>query len=1548
MKKNLISIYTLIFLFIAVSLNAQNQPEAPANNIEPTTEKEDVAEAEKADNLLNYINENNKFISSLNYLDGLMLPVGLKQENAKADYAIIITKFEIKEGKSFLDAYLSFKIPGKNKKIAFKGTHLRFHKEGGIVDGVLELVSNYTFDLTSKIDMTLNGGGKTFVAFDCSGFKQMTVDADIKFDPTYFLPEDENGNIIPNKKMVSNIKTTFFDWNDFLVSVSLEPFQFKDLEGFGFKILNATLDMSDYGNPPAIEFGNNYDDYFVDPMHKETWRGVFLQTIEVRFPPEFEKNSNSTANSTVNPTTNPTVNPSTNPTTNPVANPTTNPTSNPTANSTANSSNTSNGTNASANQVNTPQVNRLVFYGSNLKFDDLGISGTVGVKDLLPLNEGNMNGWNYSIDNFYIEFQSNSISAVGLEGQFEAPFIESEEPLAYTASIGENRSYSFSVTAQSTVKMDIWKAELELYENSTMEIAYNNNKFRPKLELNGKLNMNPSTDENPNEQSDLDTSSSKRCKISNIEFEGLKIQPDDPCFSIENISFGISQNKVSRFPISINKFGFKTENNKVGLELGVIVNFTEENKGGFSGAGEFIIWGHKPQNKWKFHSVQLNSISVDIQKSESFKLHGSVTFIRGDATFGNGFKGELAAKFGNIELAASVLFGNINSMRYWYADASVKLAEGGIPAGPILLNGFGGGAFFRMKQTTTDNNAIAQIGKSASGVTYIPDPLISLGLMASVNFVLAGEGGDKVVNGNVKLEIAFNNNNGINSINLSGNAYFLTPQLDAEYAKVAENMKVLLEASGNSDLIPVEGDKSSIRAKINMNYDVPSKTFHATFDVYVNMIGGVAVGIGPDGRAGGGVIHFDPEDWYIHLGTPDNPNGIKMLGLSTSTNYFMAGNEVPDMAPLPGYIVESFASQGITFDTDRGSLSELESGSGVALGLGFSFDTGDKKFLQFYGRFGLGLGCDIMLKRYNNATCSNTGEELGIKNWYASGQAYVWVLGQVGIEVNILKFHGKFEIFKVQAAAVLQIKTPNPTWIKGLVAGSYNILNGKIKGNCNFKFEIGEQCALNFGSPLAGQEVIAEIKPSNQENGVDPFATPQALFNLPIDEEFEFEDPETNVKKIFKIVLKEFSVKNSSGNDIPGNIQWSADKKVLMIKPTDILSGNSTFTLKTSVTFLEKKGNSFVELKANDGSLIEEIKTANFVTGPEPTSISATNIEYCYPYSGIYNYYPNQSNPGYIKLIQGQPNLFIVKAGYEQKLRFTEIDTKESVFGSFSYSGLTVSLTPPQNIKAGKVYQMEIINSPIVANTSMTGNITTTSEILTSNENDGKNSTVELTSLEATGTRVELGVTCIYSSVFRTSFHKTMEEKMGSFRKQNAAIAELIPGVHVLESHLYGERFDSQEFTNWKTNKMLYARPLLEATDWYTQNLNGLKDIDPSFLNAIGIEPYIPDSQSVIFLEPNDTQSLSTDEMESGFVSNTNTLTLLRYYVGYDIFKYLNRLKGAFADYTVTHGFPQQYKYIDDMQYKKIWYGRYPVEIYYRLPGSTNNANPYIYNIDFR
>src|SRR6185503_14010857 len=129
------------------------------------------------------------------------------------------------------------------------------------------------------------------------------------------------------------------------------------------------------------------------------------------------------------------------------------------------------------------------------------------------------------------------------------------------------------------------------------------------------------------------------------------------------------------------------------------------------------------------------------------------------------------AKFLKINVKASAIFGSVKGERYWYEDAMAKFTPGILFAPGVGFYGFGGGAFYRMKM---DVNNTSPIGKTASGVSYIPALENGLGLKAIV--YLGSMPSEKAFTADVTFEVAFFKGGGIHTISMTGNAFIATPE----------------------------------------------------------------------------------------------------------------------------------------------------------------------------------------------------------------------------------------------------------------------------------------------------------------------------------------------------------------------------------------------------------------------------------------------------------------------------------------------------------------------------------------------------------------------------------------------------------------------------------------------------------------------------------------------------------------------------------------------------------------------------------------------------
>jgi hypothetical protein len=100
-----------------------------------------------------------------------------------------------------------------------------------------------------------------------------------------------------------------------------------------------------------------------------------------------------------------------------------------------------------------------------------------------------------------------------------------------------------------------------------------------------------------------------------------------------------------------------------------------------------------------------------------------------------------------VEIGATVQFGTVGDIRYWYVDARAIVGSGIPIFSGVALYGFGGGAWYNMRREGTPGSVLptstearetstagnARVGATNSGVRYVPEAN-GWGFFASVTF----------------------------------------------------------------------------------------------------------------------------------------------------------------------------------------------------------------------------------------------------------------------------------------------------------------------------------------------------------------------------------------------------------------------------------------------------------------------------------------------------------------------------------------------------------------------------------------------------------------------------------------------------------------------------------------------------------------------------------------------------------------------------------------------------------------------------------------------
>ncbi|HEX8038200.1 MAG TPA: hypothetical protein VF490_03590, partial [Chryseosolibacter sp.] len=720
----------------------------------------------RAHALLQKVLSEQRFLESLDALSEIELPVGIVKSGGVADYCILIDRMQFtKEGAS-MDVYASLALPQTGSRIAFHGK-VPLSAQGGIAGSArLFLLGDHYIKLDNNALVTIKGTEGSYVEFDCNGFMGVSLDAELEFSSDIIIPEDEQGQVQPGRVKVA-FTTYTQSLNDIILSVTLPPFQVRALKGFGFSVTKAYLDWSDRSNPAGIVFPGEYKSPFLEAGIPGLWQGLYLENVQVRLPPGFAKRNSAT---------------------------------------------------------------RVSVGLESAIFDGQGFTGDLAVENVIP--DGDMNGWKYSLDKMSLAFIANQVTAFSLEGELSIPVVSRKDgkPTAfkYVAGLDAGGNYLFSVAlGKEDLKLDMWAADLRLREGSHVVVTERENRFYPSAVINGELTINL-------------LARGPKARFSSIRFENMRINSERPYFEPGTFGFGREGDRstLSKYPVVFDNIALKSEGASVGIAFDLMINIGGKPQDeSFAGKAGLVVWGvqdDEPKKdadgkvtgldrySWKFDKIELTDVRININKPKIIELAGSLRFFDEDKVYGEGFKGTVKGTIQSIKVQAQALFGKTETFRYWYADALVELKTG-VPVVPGVLSayGFGGGYYSKMKQS--DKPVDGTLGRSPSGITYVPDE----GTVGIKAIVLIGTPRREAMNGDVALEVSINRHGGINSVAFTGNANFMSASFLTEaQVKQMASAAVAGRLTENLDKL----SRGQVYGSVKLLFDHVNDVFHGNLE----------------------------------------------------------------------------------------------------------------------------------------------------------------------------------------------------------------------------------------------------------------------------------------------------------------------------------------------------------------------------------------------------------------------------------------------------------------------------------------------------------------------------------------------------------------------------------------------------------------------------------------------------------------------------------------------------------------------------------------------
>lgn len=891
------------------------------------------------------------------------LPIGIKKTVGNKDIVICLDSIIFTPTYAYGILYVIVDDTKNNKQLVFYGSNIRFTKNGGFTgDGRLDLLVTYDlkFGSTANIQFLVDEQHENYVAFDCNGFKHLHVDAKVLFAKDKFLYETEAGKLDPSKQVTVDFMADFKSLDNFMVQISNVPaFQVSGMEGTSFKINTLSFDYSSLLNPTGIVFPKDYDYPAFASGNLDYWEGFYIDGLTVKLPEEFKLKKNTTG--------------------------------------------------------------RITFNVNQAMIDKLGFTGNINAHNIIGLRDGDMNGWDYSLDTIDVTFFKSALVEGKFSGSLVIPITKSDQQLKFSALFLPENHYNFHVELASNLNFPMWGAgSVSLSQDSWINVEILNKKFIPKASLNGSMSIGAQV--NGQEGQAEDTNSDNKALLT-ISFQKLLIQTTGPYVSLDQNggSFKVGspelQQKMAKLPVSLGDIGIVTDvgPDRTGIVFTLFVNLTGKGgqDGGISGNATLTVWGknnyQNGKTSYSFHKVEINRIQLDHVKIAVLTLEGYVDFYRDDVVYGSGFSGalnvqlELGTK--DIGIDIKCIFGKkpstidtLGIFRYWAVDVLVS-----IPAIPIFpeivkLNAIGGGISMKMgmDQANTQQNPKFVTN---SGVSYVPAEDMGLG----VRLMLGIQGPSrKAYEGQLMFEVLFHAGGGIKQVSFSGYIQIASLATTNPLTKLKSSMggfvekvkanpdSVTSETASVSDLygeITRVADGGAIMAQWKMVYDRDNKSFTANVDVFANILG-ILKGAHPNDHAGRIDILFTPTKWHVFAGVP-TPNAtiaISLFDFVTITSYFMMGHDLipPIKMPVPGAPNPNFP-----FGTGEQSIS------GTGFGVGARLHIGIDKGGTFYYSAGFDVGFDLLVYNVSGQICN--GKPKGIKGWYAYGGAFIYAYGSAGI-----------------------------------------------------------------------------------------------------------------------------------------------------------------------------------------------------------------------------------------------------------------------------------------------------------------------------------------------------------------------------------------------------------------------------------------------------------------------------------------------------------------------------------------------------------------------
>ncbi len=1005
-------------------------------------------------------------------------------------------------------------------------------------------------------------------SISCSGITEFHIRGVVSMNQAAILPEDENGNVIPNKSLGGSFEVVTinpYNWvapvtfsgTTSLPNVAITPFmRVSELKGHSFHIQKMYYDNSLTSNPVGLRFSANERAAL---GNSNTWKGLYIKELDMLMPNYFNENDS----------------------------------------------------------------NRIGVSVRNFKFDENGYSFYANGRNLLTHNQpGTFDEWAFTISNYRVRVVNSELNYCYFRGDIKMDI--SDAFINYQAQMSVHNSnpmYFLKIEPGEDFFVDMWKARISLDSGTYIRGSVVGENLNAEANISGKLSLNEKIEE-------IDFIKIKGIKFRNIKAYSHEPYFEGGHFDF----VGDGKQKFGGFDIEIDRIAFETMNPDAGiiakkaLSFDFRIDFNDNSHiNEFSADAHIKLIGKKVNSSsdWEFDSVQVGRIYME-GEAPLVEVEGTLDWYQNHPVYDNGYRGDVVAYFFNdrsFMVESEMLFGTKNndtkdSYKYWYVDGAAAWTSYDNPLLSFLsIYGFGGGAYNNMR-------AYGGYQPMALGVRNDePDYRPRKEGKGFKALILAASPIDaSIFNGVTQGEVDFTGNT-VSRFGLSGDYGILRPLPigeDADYSRPMISARGTIDVHGATD-----PNRRYMNARLNYRLNIPKNP---------SMLWGnglLRYHTGADGwflRIGDPSISSDPLRGMVntHIGFDFEMFGNKYsFPVATVHNYFAFGSILPPMPSYPHYVPRSVRNMNIN------RTNPMHGGSGAVFGIHQNFGMPSKKAFTVLGfgvmfRADAGIGFDLALAHHHNDLCDDVSE-FGINKWRAEGQGYFY--GIATLEGEIL-YH-PFNITEVILGASMKTFMPNPMYFGAGVSATIGL---PVYGSYTFHtaFKSGSSCSYSLDPvyardmSVAIRDIIKDINLSSSPDNDSVYAYDTERYvevemSIPVGriERYTMADESILKTKVkyqafiyekrddeFTTLLYSTPVKYNTmrtRND-NGAIRIGGSPEKIKIYFSDnlgnaILEPNKRYVVKVVATLMYAFGNgSYREFRDNDDKLVSEAKNIRFMT----------------------------------------------------------------------------------------------------------------------------------------------------------------------------------------------------------------------------------------------------------------------------------------------------------------------------------------------------------------